>query len=186
MPGNNQLIPNSETGFLESHRVNFDSDRKVQFLKLAKDFIETNHQYPLITGICKAIGISIKTFEYHLENDPVFKNAWKEVISILKDVYTSKLAVKADSKNGIVANLALLKFLETGSFVDRLQVNSNSNISTNKNIIDAVLINSDSEILQEYPITSTQSINQKQIDNSINQSASNRENKPLDTDQSDD
>lgn len=143
----NSLVRNDETGFLDAdNSVSFNSDKKVKFLTAARDYIDSFNEFPSIYALCKLVGISISTFENHCKRDEVFKQSWKEIISILKSVYVSSLATKASSKNGIVANLAILKYLETGTFVDRLQINSNDQYGTDKRVIDAVIIDSDPEV----------------------------------------
>lgn len=144
----NPLQKNSVTGFLESDNSwAFNSDRKIKFLTLAKEFIDNFNEFPSVYSICKQVGIAITTFENHLKSDEQFKKQWKEVISILKSVYVNNLATKANSKNGIVATLAILKYLETGTFVDRMQlINSNDQIGMDKRVIDAVIIDADPEI----------------------------------------
>lgn len=145
----NPLVKNAETGFLEAdNEWSFSSNKKKRFLQITKDYIQTFSEFPLTHKICEEVGINLRTFERHLKLDETFKDEWTEIISVLKSVYTNKLAVKANSANGIVANLAILKYLETGSFVDRMQViNSSDQLSINKRVIDAVIIDSDPEIL---------------------------------------
>ncbi len=142
-----ELARNADTGFLEaSSSWAFTSDKKQSFLQLVREYIETFNEFPLTHAICKKVGINIRTFDRHLREDPVFKSEWTEIISVLKSVYTNKLAVKANSANGIVANLAILKYLETGSFVDRLQViNPTDAMSAHKRVNDAIIIDIDPE-----------------------------------------
>ncbi len=148
----NPLAINESTGFLDADNSStFGSDKKIKFLTEARVYIDNFNEFPSIYALCRSVGISISTFENHLKLDEPFKRQWKEIISILKSVYVSSLATKASSKNGIVANLAILKYLETGTFVDRLQVNSTVEFGTDKKVIDAIIIESDPEIEGNRP-----------------------------------
>jgi len=146
----NSLVPNGDTGFLEANNDHnsFTSDRKLQFLQLTHEFIDNFQRFPSIHSICKKIGITVRTFERHKQHDPVFREAWNEVISVLKSVYDSNIAEKAEGKNGIIAALSIRKYLETGSFVQQVNVNSNDQMSTNKKVIDAIIVETDPEIPQ--------------------------------------
>lgn len=52
----------------------------------------------------------------HLEWDEVFAEEWNEIKGRLASGFTSELAVKAKSKMGIIANLAVLRYLESGKW----------------------------------------------------------------------
>lgn len=146
----NSLARNDDTGFIDSG-YSFTSNRKLEILKLAKEYVQTFREFPLIHELCKTVGIDVRTFERHLKQDSAFKYEWDEILAILRSVYTNKLAIKANSANGIVANLAILKYLETGSFVDRLQVNSVDTMSAHKRVNDAIIIDVDPEIPNNQP-----------------------------------
>lgn len=126
----NPLVRNPETGFLESPakrenglvRNYFNSDRKVQFLAKADEFIAEG-KFPPVHLICRAIGISTKTFELHSVNDPVFKAAWEERRAALKSLFTAMLADKANEKNGTLANLAMLRYLESNTWLPETRIN---------------------------------------------------------------
>lgn len=144
----NPLVKNEETGFLEAdNEWSFTSERKIKFLGIAKDYVVNFNEFPLIPAICDKVGINLRTFERHLKQDGHFKDEWKEIIYRLKGVYTNSLAQKAASKNGIVATLAILKYLETGTFVDRYQIiNSGDQLSDDKRVNEAIIIDVDAEI----------------------------------------
>ena len=76
-----ELTANAETGFLESTNslVTFSSERKLQLLQFAKEFLEKNGRYPDITTLCNAVGICDNTFTRHLKFDTKFREAFKEI-----------------------------------------------------------------------------------------------------------
>ena len=76
----NQLVPNPETGFLESFSPTlqtFDSDKKLRLLQLTEDHVKSTNKWPDMGSLCDAVGISTKTFERHLAQDTVFADAFK-------------------------------------------------------------------------------------------------------------
>lgn len=144
----NPLVKNEETGFLEAHNNHnsFTSERKLEFLRLAHEYIDRFNRFPAIHAICKQIGVPIRTFDYHKALDPAFKAQWDEIIGVLKYVYDSNIAEKADGKNGIIAALSIRKYLETGSFVTQVTVNSSDQTTMNKRANEAIIIDIDPEI----------------------------------------
>lgn len=146
----NELATDANTGYVQltGNQALFTPERKVKILELAKEFIETYREFPSYDALARKVGISLRTLDHHLKFDDKFRHDWDEVLMILRDLYRNKLAIKADSKNGIVANLAILKYLETGSFVDRLQVNSSEPFAANKRLNDAIIIDIDPEVPQ--------------------------------------
>ena len=121
----NKLQPNPVTGFLESINPNtgecFTSDRKVALLALADEFAK-RHEVPDLSELCDKVGIKYATFREHCEIDPKFSAAWQEVKHRLYNGFTQELSVKARSKNGIVANIAILRWLESGTFNPELRI----------------------------------------------------------------
>jgi hypothetical protein len=116
---------NKETNFLESINpaVNsFTADKKVSFLKLTHDCIDKG-KYPSVHKLCKAIGIGVSTFHLHLLRDENFRSAWSEVKHQIDSLLTDNLAIKAESKMGTLATLALLKHLEAGKWNQDTTIN---------------------------------------------------------------
>lgn len=157
--GMRALQPNPETGFLES--VNpatteaFDSAKKVRFLQLARQCAD-ERQLPDIPKLCDAVGTKYNTFMEHLQNDEVFRNAWNDVKARLSFGFANELSIKAKSKNGIIANLAVLKYLESGSWRDDQKVIFNGDNSSIKAIMSSAKQVLDAEIVESPQITSSQ------------------------------
>lgn len=147
------LTRNEDTGFLESKRSYgsdkkgiFDSNAKVLFLDMAQKYID-EREWPPIHELCRAIRITTRTFEQHLHWDPEFNEQWKEKKRQLQYLFTQELAIKAKGKMGTLANLALLRNLETGSWVVNNVSQSDSNSSHHKSVLGAI----DAEIIEETP-----------------------------------
>jgi hypothetical protein len=110
---------NQETGYLEDTRqinASFSSENKKKFIQLAQEYQDKHHNFPPISDICRAIGITTRTFYKHLSFDSVFKHDWKELQCQLQAHFTSKIGEKANTKQGTLANLAALRYLESGSW----------------------------------------------------------------------
>lgn len=153
--GVNPLRVNEETGFLESPTTNhsialergaFTSARKVRVLQLINEAID-KEEYPSLDKICKEVGIAVRTFTEHVQIDEAFRRAWWEVKDRLKSVFTEQLALKAMSKYGTVANLAMLRWLESGTWLPETKINHVTN-NANENIIKVVSTVIDAELLE--------------------------------------
>lgn len=156
----NPLQVNPETGFLESpssantglQRNYFNSDRKLRFLAMIDEAIE-NNLYPSIREICRHLGISIESLNIHLRKDKVFAAEWNERRMQLQSVFTVELSRKAMKDSGTIANLAMLRWLESGTWLPETRINhvtdnhgAKAEFSTIKGAIDA-------EIVPEFPQT---------------------------------
>ena len=178
-----KYAPNPETGFLETKRSHpsknirsyssFTAEKKQQFLSITSEYIRLTNKFPRIHDICDELSISIGAFEDAKTTDTVFKKEWNNVTRSLLSLYTNKLADKAEKDSGVIANLAILKYLETGSFVDRLNVKQTVNFAMNKTVIDAINVEIDPEIPPYQSITSNQPIETKLIDTQPIESANN-------------
>jgi hypothetical protein len=146
----NALKPNPVTGFLESVNPStleaFTSDKKIRFLELAKIYAD-RRELPDTHKILEAIGIKHSCLNEHLSIDEKFKDAWNEIRRSVASGMANELSIKAKGKQGIIANLAVLKYLETGSWLNdqRLIVNGDSGqlktaIHRNKDFIDAEIV----------------------------------------------
>lgn len=181
-----KLQKNPETGFLETKRSfpsknirtyqTFTAEKKIQFLNLSRDFITATKMMPNFAEICEELNVRINNLYEQLAADPEFKKEYKDILKSLSAHYTSKLAQKAEKDSGVIANLALLKYFETGSFVDRLNVKQTVDFSMNQKVYDAIKVDIDPEIphiqtmpsqkLGSYEVVDTQPVvSAKNIDN---------------------
>lgn len=151
----NPLVQNEITGFLESRSPNsgvtlyanhFDSPRKTQFLALIDEHIRLK-RYPSLENIAESVGVCLRTFEKHLAIDKVFRDEWDERKLRLKSVFTVELANKAMSKMGTLANLAMLRYLESGTWLPETRVNHITDHSSSKSLISTIPAIIDGEIV---------------------------------------
>jgi hypothetical protein len=78
----NPLTVDPVTGFLTSiNPINngFTADRKVEFLRIAKEYRDRTGKWPNFGSICQNLGISIMTLERHIKNDPKFGDEFREL-----------------------------------------------------------------------------------------------------------
>lgn len=150
---------NPETGFLESPLPTdttnirfrpFDSARKLEFLGYIDDAIAEN-AYPNLTQISKKVGIALRTFEHHVKLDKAFNEAWQERRAQLREIFTVVLSHKAIEKNGTLANLAMVRFFESGTFNPNGQFNAITEQSGIKSVVSQLNDVIDGEIVDETP-----------------------------------
>lgn len=142
---------NKETGFLESPskgsalKTIFNSDLKLKFLEIARDQVTITRKLPDISAICARLNINFDVFTDHRDSDPEFANEWEKVLKEAMEVYSSKLADKAESKNGVIANLAILKWLEKRRWNDDRLIAIYDN-RDRKRVLEAELLPENNEI----------------------------------------
>lgn len=159
----NALQPNPDTGFLESINPStpeaFTSVKKVKLLELAKVFAD-RREFPDVSQLCDAVGIKYWTFHQHLQRDEKFKDAWDEIKGRVFAGLTNELSVKAKSKNGIVANIAMLRYLESGTFNPESRIIHSTDNPSVKALSDRLSVYVDAEIVDtsENPSTPGQGI----------------------------
>ncbi len=86
------LSVNPKTGYLESNvGSSFDSASKVRFLELCREFKAKEDKWPDIGSVCDSIGVTLKTFEKHLQVDEEFRDAWEELTLRGEATLTSKM-----------------------------------------------------------------------------------------------
>lgn len=155
----NPLRPNPVTGYLESDNPNtieaFTSDKKIRFLEMGRQYAE-KRQLPDITAICDTIGIRSRTFYEHMQQDERFHEDWEEIRQRVYSGLCNEISIKANSKMGIVANLAVLKYLEKGKFSEDMII-LNANNSSVKGISTELNGYIEAETVENKPITSTPS-----------------------------
>lgn len=182
-----KLQKNPETGFLETKR-SFPSknvrtyspltaEKKQAFLNVTRDFITATKMMPNYAEICDELNIKMTNFYEQLNSDPEFKKEYKDIVSNISSHYVSKLAQKAEKDSGVIANLALLKYLETGSFVERLNVKQTVDIGLNQKVFDAIRVDIDPEIPVLQTMPSARINYDKVVDTQPIASAKNTENK---------
>lgn len=146
------LQVNPETNFLESvnpSKSTFDSNKKLAALKLANETID-NGVYPTVDLICKALGVNARTFWIHLDQDPKFRECWKEIKIRIDSMLTSNLAIKANNKMGTLAVLALLKHNEAGKWnQDQITINHSSDNTQAKTILSGINDYIEADIIPE-------------------------------------
>lgn len=148
---------NKETGYLESQpnvlvpSLNYNpltAEKKQLFLRAALQCIE-NKKFPALHTICESLEINMRTLQVHLQKDELFRQHWDEVKERLKSLYTDKLADKAEGKQGTLANLAMLRYLETGTWVMNGQpVTNNASINNGQSQINGYI---DAELVDNPP-----------------------------------
>lgn len=89
-----QAVTDPESGFLSAPNSfsTFDTPKKLRFLELAKKYRDESGKWPEIGALCDAVGISIRSFYRHVENDAKFKSEWDEILLRGEAKLTSKLA----------------------------------------------------------------------------------------------
>lgn len=130
----NALQPNPDNGFLESTNPNsaecLTTETKLKIIELGFKYAE-KHELPDLYVILKGLRVPRRTFYEHLQKDEKFAEAWKEVKDCAYDGLSHEISLKANTKGGVIANLAALKYLERGRFSD-----------------DPIVINQDSALLK--------------------------------------
>lgn len=86
----------------------FDSAKKVRFIELAHDAVEQGG-VPHIANICKALGITVRTFQVHMVEDDVFKEAVDEAWLRVESELVDAMYANARKPNGVTDRIFLLK-----------------------------------------------------------------------------
>jgi hypothetical protein len=158
---------NRETGYLEASgnwaQRGFNSEKKKKFLELAQDYVDKHHNFPPIHDITKAVGINSRTFYEHLSMDSTFKQAWREVQVNLQSHFTQAIGLKANTKQGTLANLAALRFLESGSWVPS-GLNPISQAAPSKQLINQFSGAIDAEIVPDLPQLPDKVVTEKPVE----------------------
>lgn len=147
----NALQLDPKTGYLESRNPQgngFTAERKVRFVELCHETI-TNGDWPSIEELGEAINVAPSSIYDHLKVDPLLKQQWKEIKTRLSSFYTKTLASKARLNQGTIANLAILKYLETGSWLQNLPLNPSQDNGPTKQLISQYSGAIDAEIVVE-------------------------------------
>lgn len=183
-----KLSKNPTNGFLETKRsfpsTNVRSyspltaEKKQSFLNVTRDFISATKMMPNLAEICEELNVKMTNFYIQINEDPEFKREYKDIISNISAHYVSKLAHKAEKDSGVIANLAMLKYLETGSFVDRLNVKQSVNIEMNEKVYSAITVDIDPEIPHIKTMQVDRDRYKETVDNQPIASAKNTESKP--------
>jgi hypothetical protein len=142
----NRYELDEKTGYMQSvpHYVKglkgtLTAENKAIIITAALEYLDTYQCYPPLLPLAKLAGVNLSTLNDALKSDPAFSAAWNEVKARIFDCYRKKLADKADRPNGVIANLAILKYQETGAFSEAKQwINSQlqSQEAENRVIID--------------------------------------------------
>lgn len=163
----NPLQVNPTTGFLESKNPTtlecFDSDKKLKFLELATECAR-KREFPDLASLCDCVGIKSRTLYQHFEIDSKFKEAWNEIKARLMGGFTNELSIKAKGKGGIIANLAVLKYLESGSWMNDTRVMINTNNASVKSIVNEASDVIDGEIVNNQALPAPHETDQRSKD----------------------
>ena len=134
----NALQVDPATGFLTADNINtFTAGKKVAFLGIARRFAEQN-LLPNLGKMCDEVGIDYDTFNKHLHEDDKFRSEWEKLKKRTYFGLAHELSVKANTKGGIIANLAALKYLERGKFSEEPDVNNSVDFRDIKRLADAL------------------------------------------------
>ncbi len=148
----NPLKLNPATGFLESINPStaecFTSEKKLKFIELGMQYAN-RRELPDITAICDAVGIAHRTWLSHLQVDEKLRELWNEVKSKVFSGMCNELSVKAKSKNGIIANIAVLRYLESGTFNPESRVIHTSDNAAIKGVGERISGYFDAEIVDK-------------------------------------
>lgn len=145
----NPLIKNPETGFLESPSPNFasfDSAKKVRALELAKEMIKRG-EYPKQSTIASAVGVYSRTFGYHLQNDPRFKEEWKEVVDMIEDMLVDPMYENGRKPSGYMDRITLLRKLKPEVWNPDRKIQIQTDNAPTKKIFDEFSSIIDAEIV---------------------------------------
>lgn len=149
----NSLAVDPATGFLESSspdHATFDAQKKVKFIELAQACVEKN-QAPKLKEICNVVGINVRTFWNHVEQDHAFKSAWDEIRFQVEDILSQSLVNLGQKANGVGACAFWLKNRVPERWSDNPGVHQNfSDFSWVKKLGDA--LNS----LNKQPVIATE------------------------------
>jgi hypothetical protein len=78
----NALTLDAETGFLQSINPisnTFTAEKKMDFLRQAREYRKLNKGWPDFGEICERIGVNILTLERHIKIDEEFAKQFKEL-----------------------------------------------------------------------------------------------------------
>ena len=141
-----------KTGYMQSPNGNspriFTGESKKKFLQLASDYIRKHNNYPPLHLLAEGIGVSLRTVQTHLSQDSAFKQDWKDVLNTLQVIFTQKLGDKAQKTQGTLANIAMLRYLESGTWSPS-GLNPISHSAPSKEIISQFHEAIDAEIVPE-------------------------------------
>lgn len=164
----NKLQVNPKTGFLESpspDHYTFSSDDKVKFIALAQTCVDRK-EAPRLKAICDRIGITVRTFWNHIEQDPEFKSQWDEIRFQVEDLLENSLVALGQKANGVGAAAFWLKNKVPERWSDNPGLNqNNSDVTWIKKLAEALNPTVKPQIVAtEAEITGTQEIESKVID----------------------
>ena len=148
----NPLTLDNGSGFMESINspVAFDATRKEKFLQIARKSTESG-QFPTITALCKAVGVSLRTFERHMKADAAFKDAFREILLEGQDILEGVMFQNAQRPSGYMDRITWLRrhFPENWHPEHRIKVSAD--ISMTRTILDAIPIDADPELSAPDP-----------------------------------
>lgn len=158
------LRKNEETGYLESNiSTAFDSQTKLQFLDIAKKIREQGG-WPNVSSMCKAVGISPRTFTAHLQLDSKFKEDWSEIVHDAADSLESKMFEYAQGKGGYMHMITWLRANQPGKWNPDLKVSINADSTELKGSIDTALTAIDAVIVDKSEQTVLKTDASKTVD----------------------
>lgn len=151
----NPLVPDPRTGFLGSGNspVAFGAHKKAALLGLARKEIEENSRVPSLLSLSKAVGISLRTFQRHLQLDEQFRDEFREILMSGESILTDVMFDRGKTPGGYMDRITWLRrhFPENWNPEYKLNVASTNEI--HQRVYDAIAIDSDPEILERLSQT---------------------------------
>lgn len=167
LQGVNALAVNPSTGLLESdNRRAFTSDEKLELIRLAQECIDRK-EAPNLKAITAKVGVTMRTFWNHIDQDSEFRGMWDEIRFQVEDILSQSLVNLGQKANGVGACAFWLKNRVPERWSDNPQVNQfNYDIAWIKNAMNVVKSAAiDAVVVDKDVITSTPS---NQVDKTTN------------------
>lgn len=149
----NPLVPNPQTGFLESRNhslAGFTSDKKQKFIELATAQAQMGAM-PSIPNLCKTVDISNRTFYTHLKGDPSFKEAWDATLDMIEDTLVSTMVGNAQRPSGYMDRITWLRAYRPGRWNPDARLQTPQDISATNNVISVYSDAIDGELVANPP-----------------------------------
>lgn len=120
----NALTPNPQTWFLESVTPTFstfDSAKKMRALEIASENINRG-ELPSHVKICSALGVSLRTWYEHLQQDTRFKAAWQDILDMAEDRLVNVMYANGQRPSGYMDRITWLRAHNPGKWNPDLKV----------------------------------------------------------------
>ena len=135
----NKMTVNEATGFLESKSksaVGFVADKKALFLEMARKYQAETGNIPDITPLCEAVGISLRTFERHIQADGKFADDWREILLSGEAKLSAKMFEYAQGKGGFMFMISWLRRHFPERWNPEYKITQQVNVNLISNLVD--------------------------------------------------